>query len=352
MPIVDGKYRRPQLRNSRINYRFGRFFVTFQVFQNKSELGAIVGEECVLNALGEAVKKLIETLHDFNPEVHVDCFVVMPNHVHIVLKIDDLPTNDEHHLGKIMRKLKSLAAREYRLLKERGQARDIGAHLWQENYWEKIVTSNEQLEAIRRYVEENPKRWSIDRFGPVTSFSQGNLGLLDEPFEAFVASQDAGRDGPAPREWTRGATPSRPEKGATALHHEKTPPRHENGLESGVVAPREKPVIISTFTSAQEREILRRLVAGGRRFIAVYPGGIPAALPGNVAESVAAGRALLISPVESGTGVNKQRAIWCNEYVIKRAARVWCGQVSAGGTLHSILKAAGLEPAYSKPSDA
>ena len=355
MPIVDGKYRRPQLRNSRINYRFGRFFVTFQVFQNKSELGAIVGEECVLNALGEAVKKLIETLHDFNPEVHVDSFVVMPNHVHIVLKIDDRPTNDEHHLGKIMRKLKSLAARECRLLKERGQARDIGTHLWQENYWEKIVTSNEQLEAIRRYVEENPKRWSIDRFGPVTSFSQGNLGLLDEPFEAFVASQDAGGNGPAPREWTRGATPPRPEKGATAPRPERargaTPPHPEKGLESGVVAPREKPVIISTFTSAQEREILRRLVAGGRRFIAVYPGGIPAVLPGNIAESVAAGRALLISPVESGTGVNKQRAIWCNEYVIKRAARVWCGQVSAGGTLHSILKAAGLGPACLKPGN-
>ena len=371
MPIVDGKCRRPQLRNSRINYRFGRFFVTFQVFQNKSELGAIVGEECVLNALGEAVKKLIETLHDFNPEVHVDSFVVMPNHVHIVLKIDDRPTNDEHHLGKIMRKLKSLAAREYRLLKERGQARDIGTHLWQENYWEKIVTSQEQLEAIRRYVEENPKRWSIDRFGPVTSFSQGNLGLLDEPFEAFVASQDAGRNGPAPREWTRGATPLQPERargatpprpektplqperarGATALHPEKTALRPENGLESGVVAPREKPVIISTFTSAQEREILRRLVAGGRRFIAVYPGGIPAVLPGSIAESVAAGRALLISPVESGTGVNKQRAIWCNEYVIKRAARVWCGQVSAGGTLHSILKAAGLGPLCSKPGN-
>ena len=389
MPIVDGKCRRPQLRNSRINYRFGRFFVTFQVFQNKSELGAIVGEECVLNALGEAVKKLIETLHDFNPEVHVDSFVVMPNHVHIVLKIDDRPTNDEHHLGKIMRKLKSLAAREYRLLKERGQARDIGTHLWQENYWEKIVTSQEQLEAIRRYVEENPKRWSIDRFGPVTSFSQGNLGLLDEPFEAFVASQDAGGNGPAPREWTRGATPLQPERargatpprpektplqperargatpprpektplqperarGATALHPEKTALRPENGLESGVVAPREKPVIISTFTSAQEREILRRLVAGGRRFIAVYPGGIPAVLPGSIAESVAAGRALLISPVESGTGVNKQRAIWCNEYVIKRAARVWCGQVSAGGTLHSILKAAGLGPLCSKPGN-
>ena len=329
MPIVDGKYRRPQLRNARINYRFGWFFVTFQVFQNRSELGAIAGEKCVLNALGEAVKKLIETLHDYNPEVDVDCFVVMPNHVHLVLKIEDRETNEEHHLGKIMRKLKSLAAREYRMLKEQGLARDIGTHLWQENYWEKIVTSKEQLEAIRRYIEENPKRWSIDRFGPVTSYSMGNIALLDEPFEAFVASQDA-------RGW-QGATASRPEngRGATAL-------RPENGLEGGAVAPRDKAVIISTFTSPQECEVLRRLVAGGRRFIAVYPGGIPAELPREIAESVADGRALLLSPVESGTGVNKQRAVWCNEYVIMRAARVWCGHINQGGTLHSILKAAGL----------
>ena len=342
MPIINGKYRRPQLRNSRVNYRFGWFFVTFQVFQNKSELGAIVGDKCVLNTLGEAVKKIIETLHDFNPELYVDCFVVMPNHVHIVLKIDDRPTNDEHHLGKIMRKLKSLAAREYRTLKERGLARDIGTHLWQENYWEKIVTSHEQLEAIRRYVEENPKRWSVDRFGLVTGFSQGNIGLLDEPFEAFVASQDARADALVAREWVRGA------RGATAPQPERTrgatAPQPENVLESGTVVPREKPVIISTFTSAQEREVLRRLIAAGRRFIAVYPGGIPAVLPGSMAESVLAGQALLISPVESGTGVNKQRAVWCNEYVIKRATKVWCGHVSPGGTLHSILKGTGLMP--------
>ena len=122
--------------------------------------------------------------------------------------------------------------------------------------------------------------------------------------------------------------------------------RPENNiLGGGAVEPREnKPVIISTFTSPQEREVLRRLVAEGRRFISVYPGGIPAVLPSGIADSVKAGRALLLSPVECGTGVNKQRAVWCNEYVIKRAARVWCGRVSTGGTLHSILRAAGLAP--------
>ena len=122
------------------------------------------------------------------------------------------------------------------------------------------------------------------------------------------------------------------------LHMRKQSRARENARDDALAA-REKPVIISTFTSAQEREVLRRLIviATGRCFIAVYPGGIPAVLPGNIAESVAAGRALLISPVESGTGVNKQRAVWCNEYVIKRAAKVWCGHVSSGGTFHDLL---------------
>lgn len=319
MPIVNGQYRRPQLRNGNINYSYGWFFVTFQVAENKSELGAIVGERCVLNALGERVKALIETLGDFNPEVFVDAFVVMPNHVHLVLKLErgatpSHPENtrgataprSENNLGRIIGKLKSLAAREYRLLKEAGKARDIGSKLWQANYWEKIVTDHQQLEAIRAYIANNPKNWSADRFGPVTTYSKGNLDLLNEPFVAFVASQEARADALAPRL-----------------------------LESGAVTPRP---VISTFTSPQEREVLRRLLAKRRRFIAVYPGGIPAVLPREIAAAVEAGEALLLSPVAPGTGVNKQRAVWCNEYVVKRAKQIWCGDIKPGGTLESILK--------------
>ena len=316
------------MRNGKINYRFGWFFVTFQVFENKSELGAIVGECCVLNALGEAVKNLIETLPKFNHEVFVDAFVVMPNHVHLILKIEDYTTNTDHHLGKIIGKLKSLAAREYRLLKEKGLVRDIGSKLWQANYWEKIVTSHEQLEAIRAYIVNNPKKWSIDRFGPVTSHSLGNLDLLNEPLVAFVASQE-GKQG-----MTALRTEIREVRGMTALCTESA-----LGVR-GYHAPQKMPVI-STFTSSQERAILRKLISRGRRFIAVYPGGIPKALPDEIKNLVDSGNALLLSPVESGTGVNKQRAIWCNEYLIRRAQKVWCGYIKPGGTLESILKGIG-----------
>ena len=47
--------RRPMLRNKNINYSRGMFFVTMQAAFNKTIFGAIVGEKCVLNELGEAV---------------------------------------------------------------------------------------------------------------------------------------------------------------------------------------------------------------------------------------------------------------------------------------------------------
>lgn len=341
MPLVNGKYRRPQLRNRNINYRYGWFFVTFQVFENKSELGAIVGDQCVLNALGRSVQGLIETLAKFNPEVYVDSFVVMPNHVHLLIKIENRPTNDEHHLGRIMCKLKSLAAREYRLLKERGEARDIGSKLWQANYWEKIVTNHEQLEAIRNYIANNPKRWSIDRFGPVTTFSRGNLELLNEPFVAFVASLVERGRWPPPREARSAGGDTPAPQDNPAPQDAPAPQDSPQTLGGQGRCPSPPPPVISTFTSPQEREALRRLLAKQRRFIAVYPGGIPEVLPRGVAESVAAGRALLLSPVATGTGINKQRAVWCNEYVIRRARKVWHGTITPGGTLESILKATG-----------
>lgn len=325
-PTTNKVYRRPQLRNNRINYQFGWFFVTFQVTENKSELGAIVGEKCVLNALGEAVVSLIKSLQQYNPEVFVDSFVVMPNHVHLILKIENKLSNGERHLSKIIGKLKSLAAYEYRLLRNNGLARDIGTRLWQENYWEKIISSYKQLDAIRVYVENNPKCWSMDRFGPVTAYHLGNIELLNKPFVAFVASQESRADEPVFKlERRRGTTPPNPEKIDTLQLEESF---------SGVLAP-----VISTFTSPQERAVLRRIIMKKRRFIAVYPGGLPIVLPREIAACVKSGIALLLSPVESGTGINKQRAIWCNEYVVRRAKEVWCGYIKPGGTLESILKA-------------
>ena len=144
-----------------------------------------------------------------------------------------------------------------------------------------------------------------------------------------------------------GAEARHPEAGAAARHTEAgAEARHSKAgvearhTEAGVEARHTDP-IISTFTSAQERAVFEKALKSGRRFVQVCPGGIPP--EGELLSAVVAacneGRGLLISPVPSGTGVNKQRAVWCNEYVLRNSVEVWAGNITPGHTLASLIAA-------------
>ena len=103
------------------------------------------------------------------------------------------------------------------------------------------------------------------------------------------------------------------------------------------------PVVISTFTSAQEREALRRALSKGRRIIQVIPQGIPpeSELSPELASACREGRALLLSPQQSGSRLNKKVATWCNEYVLRHADEIWVGDISPNGMLHAMIRGLG-----------
>lgn len=103
------------------------------------------------------------------------------------------------------------------------------------------------------------------------------------------------------------------------------------------------PPLISTFTSAQEREALRRAVAKGRLVIQVVPQGLPLEcdLAPELQTALKEDRALFISPQPPGSCLNKKVATWCNEYVIRHADEIWTGDIAPNGMLATMLKATG-----------
>ena len=312
---------RKSLRNANINYRNGWFFVTFQVAHNKSIFGAIVGERCELNALGRQVEAYWRAMPSKYPELELDEFVLMPNHFHAIVRVHYRPTNKEQHLGFLLGRFKGGAGYIYGKMRRSGEVEDIGEHLWQQDYWDKIITNETQLAAYRKYIRENPRNWSRDRFGAVTRYSFGNLDLLKGPRIAFVASHGFWASDLKPRLLRR---------------------RDDRAVsQSGASAP---PPLISTFTSAQEREALRRAIGKGRPVIQVVPQGIPpeSELPCDLLAACRADRALLLSPQPPGSRLNKKVATWCNEYVLRHADEIWVGGVSPNGMLASMLKALGV----------
>ena len=113
-------------------------------------------------------------------------------------------------------------------------------------------------------------------------------------------------------------------------------------------------ILISTFTSAQEREVLRRALAKKRPLVAVFPGGIPT--EGELAPALAAaireGWVLAVSPQVSGSRLNKKIATWCNEFLLKNAEEIWVGDLSPNGMLAQMLAGLGRESRSDLSKDA
>ncbi len=106
------------------------------------------------------------------PNVELDAFVLMPNHLHGIIVIT--PVGAQHaaplqseaghlnvkpgSLGAIVRSFKSATSKAVHALPD-GQATQI----WQRNYYEHVIRNERELQAIRRYIELNPIRWELDR---------------------------------------------------------------------------------------------------------------------------------------------------------------------------------------------
>ena len=303
------------LRNKKIDYSMGRFFVTMQVEHNRSILGTIVGEECILNELGHVIRNELTSLPRKYPELELGEFIVMPNHLHAIFTIKERTTNKKNHLGFLVGRFKGATTFLYGKLKQAGKAPDIGEHLWQIDYWEDLISSTDELLHYERYIRNNPKNWSRDHWGAITAHMLGNESLLDLPKRAFVASQGFS---------------------ATELKPQLLSSRHGTSVPTSRNMP-----LISTFTSPQEREILRRALAKKRSIIHVCPQGIPTEqeLPPEQLQALTENRILFLSPQPSGSRLNKQVATWCNEYVLRHASEIWIGNITPNGMLDTMLSA-------------
>ena len=325
------------LRNPNINYFKGWFFVTFQVAMNKSVFGVISDKKLILNALGKMVRENLLGLGRIFGELYVDTAMVMPNHVHVVLKIDS--HDEKKDLTYFIGRFKSFTTNQYHKLVKAGECVDLGPRLWADNFYDNLVSSHQELVNVRNYTLKNPERWEDDRFGAVTSFSVGNLELLSSSLVAFVASDTHDNWGEE-RPHVRAVKLFLPRTEAGEARYKTEAGEVRYKTEAGEVrytAHLKELPLVSTFSSFEEQGALARRLEAKRPFVWVDPAGIRANLPAPVKAACDEGWGLVISPVASGTGLNKQRAIWCNRWVLKVSERIYVGTITKGGTLDTLL---------------
>jgi len=95
MTLFKDKYRVESIRLPGYDYsRLGAYFITIVTHNRQCLFGNIVDGEMLLNEFGELVKNEWQKTGIIRPNIVIDAFVVMPNHLHGIIIITD---NDNGH---------------------------------------------------------------------------------------------------------------------------------------------------------------------------------------------------------------------------------------------------------------
>ena len=161
MNVTIVRTRRSSPRLSSYDYaQENYYFITACVRDRKCLFGHVTRGEMVSNSFGAIVTNCWYDLPHHYHEIHLDGFVLMPNHVHGIVSIHgDAPDGSRAALSEIVRAFKSYSARRINEVRE-----TPGQPVWQRSFYDHIIRNDADLERIRDYVEHNPARWAEDRF--------------------------------------------------------------------------------------------------------------------------------------------------------------------------------------------
>ena len=116
----------------------------------------IIRPLCCLSPLGLIVEDAIRQIPSHYPNADLMKYVVMPNHIHLILALSETggrmisaPTKSLSAIVGSMKRYTSKAA---------------GFPLWQKSFHDHIIRSEADYLRIWRYMDTNPLKWELDRY--------------------------------------------------------------------------------------------------------------------------------------------------------------------------------------------
>ena len=194
MKKYNNKYRIESVRLKNWDYRNnGAYFITINTGNRKHFFGEIINSEMQLSPIGEYAENFWMEIPKHFPFVELGNFVIMPNHTHGILIINNpnpvislhcneinkslhcneinksLHCNDSTgnqyfsdispksgSISTIIRSYKSVVSKHARLLNPEFN--------WQPKFHDHVIRNSESFERIQNYIENNPSNWKEDKF--------------------------------------------------------------------------------------------------------------------------------------------------------------------------------------------
>ena len=147
----------------------GAYFITICTQNRQRILSKIVGTPVPgcpqvpcpeLLSYGKIADKYIRQMNTFYDHLSVDKYVIMPDHIHVMIRLDNgsmwasTPTGakkQHNRVSNIVRSIKVLVAKE------------IGESIFHRSYYDNVIRNQQDYDEIWQYIENNPRKWLIER---------------------------------------------------------------------------------------------------------------------------------------------------------------------------------------------
>ena len=173
-------HHRRSIRLTEYDYsQAGLYFITICTQNRECIFGEIVDDGkgtmiCALNEYGGIAEKEWIKTSAIRPNIRLDVFVIMPNHIHGIIEINAADGKGTMHraptaeqFGKptsntiptIIRGYKSSVTKQINILRNKP-----GVPVWQRNYYEHIIRNEKSCYQISEYIQTNPLKWQNDKY--------------------------------------------------------------------------------------------------------------------------------------------------------------------------------------------
>ncbi len=141
-----------------------------ELFQMANADGWCGDTEVAATEITNLLIKVFEDSVTIYPSLHIDHWVIMPNHFHMIICFQEGSTT----LGSIMKTIKGVS--QQKIVAATSVSPDIQKwiknqkgnpyKIWQKSYHDRIIRNDQELTILQHYIRDNPILWEQDSLHP------------------------------------------------------------------------------------------------------------------------------------------------------------------------------------------
>lgn len=150
----------------------GVYFITICTEGKKHIFGRVVGggvldaPHVCLSDRGNIAEQTLLEMNDFYGDISIDKYVVMPNHVHLLLQAHACEAAG--HVGPalqdVVRWYKTMTTNAFIRVVKAGEMPPFDKTVWQASFYDEVIRGQDHYLRAWQYIDDNPAHWAEDEY--------------------------------------------------------------------------------------------------------------------------------------------------------------------------------------------